>query len=83
MKNLFVYYLAILLPLLCLAIMNAEGDVTAIVFSILLLFYALVYHPLISGNRLLALKVISKESFYKTFIPFWNQKFFKALYFTS
>ena len=50
-------------------------------FTIGLFFYALVYHPFISGKRLLALRTIDKFQFINNFIPFWNFKYFDILFF--
>ncbi len=51
------------------------------IFTLLLAIYALIYHPIISGLRLVALGIISKQDLMKCFIPFWPQKFYKSLYF--
>jgi hypothetical protein len=50
---------------------------------ILLLAYIIVYHPLISGLRLLQTHKISKRDFWKNFIPFWNDKYWTFLFFNK
>jgi hypothetical protein len=57
------------------------GFLSNILFVSLLLTYSIIYHPLVSGLRLVALGVISKSELWKTFIPFWNRKYFGILFF--
>lgn len=80
MRSIVLYYLAILLPLIAIAIIAQRNGFTAAEFSIVLLCYALIYHPIITGLRLIALKKISGSDFWKTFIPFWNLRYFGSLF---
>ncbi len=80
MRNIVLYYLAILLPLMAIGIVAQRNGFTATEFSIVLLCYALIYHPSITGLRLIALKKISGSQFWKSFIPFWNLQYFGSLF---
>ena len=81
MKNIFVFYTLIFAPLVILYFWGFTGKVDAITFSVYLFVYALFYHPFISGMRLLQIGKIKPNEFAKNFIPFWNKKYFKSLYF--
>jgi len=80
MKNIFIYYLAILLPWLPLIWWLRTGQST--LFVIFLLFYSSVYRLFTDGYRLLAKGVIEKKDMWKVIIPFGRAKYFKALYFS-
>ncbi|WP_162550043.1 hypothetical protein [Hymenobacter nivis] len=43
--------------------------------------YVFVYHPTLVGLRLLDKHVITKADFAKTYIPFWNQRYFSQAFF--
>lgn len=81
MKNIMVYYLTIIIPLATLVLLMKGGEITSTAFTILILIYGLLYHPYISGRRLIDLAVIEKSNFYKNFIPLWNFRFFSKLFF--
>ncbi len=83
LKNISVFYILICLPLALLVLAAKYHYVTSEVFTFILLGYALIYHPLISGLRLLACNKISKGKFWSTFIPFWNWKYFGFLFFNK
>lgn len=70
----------IITPLLLLILFLKKGDITSVFFTISLLFYGIIYHPLISGIRLFLLNKIEKSEIPKTLIPFWNLRFAKDLY---
>jgi hypothetical protein len=76
----FFYYFMILTPLLLLILFAKKGDISSAFFTISILFYGVIYHPLISGIRLFLLNKIGKKDIPKTLIPFWNLKFAKDLY---
>lgn len=80
MKNLIKFYLAIFLPLILIVILAVFDIIGPTLFVILLFGYAFIYHPFISGKRLLAIHEINKEDFWKNFIPFWNSKYFVDLF---
>jgi hypothetical protein len=80
MKNIIVYYIFIFVPMTALAIGAKTHLLSALSFSVLLLTYALIYHPLLSGLRLVALNKITKEQLWLNFIPGWNWKYFSDLF---
>ncbi len=80
LKNVFVYYCLILLPMLFFALGIKFQFITSATFVFGLLFYSLVYHPAVSGLRLLALNQITKKQFWNNFIPGWNWKYYNTLF---
>lgn len=84
MKKLFVYYLLIFIPIipfvLCIWIPSFRNRVNPIFGGVYILVYALIYHPIISGFRLLALGKIRRKEFFYNFIPAWNLKYFEYLF---
>jgi hypothetical protein len=61
MKSLFAYCLAIILPMFALSVGARLDYLHASGFTTLLLFYALIYHPLVSGLRLLKANKIDRK----------------------
>jgi hypothetical protein len=79
MKSLITYYLvAIFFPLLIFIFLffNNNNEI----FVILLILYALIYRPIIDGNRLIKKGVIKKNEFWKLFIGYAHIKWFSELY---
>ena len=80
MKSLITYYLlAIILPVLLLALLIQNGYKNT--FVITLLFFALIYRPLLDGNRLIKKGVIKKNEIWKLFVFYGHIKWFRKLYF--
>ncbi len=77
MKNIFIYYLAILLPIPLLIWSLYNNSIT---FFIILMFNV-VYRGFIDGQRLVEKKIINKKDLWKAFMPFWKFKYFRSLYF--
>jgi hypothetical protein len=77
MKNLLKYYILILFPIPILAWTAIQKH--NILFLVLILTYFL-YRCIIDYYRLLSIGIIEKKDFWKTLIPFWNLKYFKAMY---
>lgn len=77
MKNLFIYYLLIFIPL---PILFYIGKLKSELFIFSFILY-LVYRGFLDANRLVKIGVISKKDFYQSFIPFWKLKYFYELYF--
>ena len=51
-------------------------------FAWLLVIYCAIYHPLISGLRLMSLGIIRESDLPKAFIPgYYNWKYFSILFF--
>jgi len=80
LKVLPFYLFLIATPLLIMVLFSKMGSVNSTEFTISLLFYSLIYHPLISGIRLYFLGVIHKKDIIKNLIPFWNFKFYPQLF---
>ena len=81
MKSIINYYILIFIPIILLSIFGRNHIIGDNVFVFLLFFYALIYHPFISGLRLLAGNKITKRQLWRTFIPGWNSKYFSFLFF--
>lgn len=77
MKNLFLYYLLILLPIPLLVVLLLEDTMT---FFIGLLVY-FFYRGIVDGFRLYKLGKIAKKDIWKTNIAFYQFKYFETLYF--
>ena len=45
------------------------------------LIYALIYRPILHIVRLLSLKAIEEKDAWKFFLPFYNVKYFRTLWF--
>jgi hypothetical protein len=80
-KNIIAYYLLIVLPLAGLVLLVKMQEVSSSFFFVGLLVYALLYHPLISGLRLVNSGKIKRSEFLYNFIPLWNLKYFGFLFF--
>ena len=82
LHKLLYFYLLIFIPLTFIVALIKIGLLSSSTFTIGLFFYALTYHPFISGKRLLALlRIIDKLEFINNFITFWNFKYFDILFF--
>lgn len=79
MKDLIIYYFLIILPVPVFIIMYKMEFYWS--FIALLLFYALIYRPIIDGLRLKRKGIIEKKEFWKCFIPSWRFKYSKELYY--
>ncbi|GET30808.1 hypothetical protein [Prolixibacter sp. SD074] len=78
MKNIFIYYLVILLPFIPLVWLVFSPYI--LTFVIALLFYATIYRGLTDYFRLRA-KGYKGYDLRRLFIPFYGHiKYFKALY---
>jgi hypothetical protein len=83
MKNIITFYLLILIPLALLVFGAKWQYISEKAFFVLLMIYALAYHPFISGLRLVTNKKIPMSSFWLNFVPFWNLKYFRFLFFNE
>jgi len=81
LKSTLNFYVLIIVPLLTLVLLSKLNLISDQFFVIVLLLWALIYHPYVSGKRLMAIGKIKKEDFLLNFIPFWNMKFFDSLFF--
>lgn len=78
MKNILIYYFAILLPI-PLLVWNAYHN--SMTFFVLLMIYVTIYRSFVDGQRLIEKRIINKNELWKAFIPFWTSMHFRQLYF--
>jgi hypothetical protein len=81
MKNILNFYIIILSPFVILMLFVKFNLIDNYTWAIFLIIYCLVYHPLISGLRLIAANKIKKNELWHCFIPGWNWKHFSFLFF--
>ena len=79
MKNIIVYYLAILLPIPLLIWLSKTNNSDW--FTFLLLVYALPYRTLIDGMRLISKRLMRWNENWKLFIPGQRLEYTRELYF--
>lgn len=80
-KNLIIFYFLLGVPLFLLILLGKYTFITPAEFALGIAVYIFIYHPMILGLRLIATSRISNSEFWKTFIPFWNMKYFGFLFF--
>ena len=82
-KNLLLFYFILVTPLICLLLLVKEGQINSKTFAIFMIFYLLIYHPFISGIRLVQSGKISGSKYWYNFIPGWNVRHFRFLFFNK
>jgi len=80
MKNSFVYYLTIFIPLIILNNLLQSDSIDATWFVISIFAYAFIYRMITDYYRLLSRHAIEKKDFWKLLIPGARFKYFKSLY---
>jgi len=80
MKNILLYYSAILFPLGVIIWLGTEDLISSTLFVGLLLFYLLIYRTYTDGRRLYDKGLISKKDIWKVIIPGSHFQYFKELY---
>jgi len=80
MKNIFIYYLSITIPVVAIVALRKSELITSTWFVILLFAYLLIYRVYIDGKRLIDKGIIEKKDFWKMIIPGQQLKYFKELY---
>jgi hypothetical protein len=83
MKKIYLFYLLIFLPLIMIVLAAKYHYFLASVFTWSLIVYCLVYHPLISGIRLIENNKIDRSELWLSFVPFWNWRYFSFLFFNK
>jgi hypothetical protein len=81
MQSILKFYILISIPFASIILLSMVGWISGTIFGFLLFVYFLLYHPFISGLRLLHSNKISKKQFWKNFIPGWNSKYLNFLFF--
>ena len=80
MKNLFVFYLLILVPFGIILWLNKADLIDGMTFAGLLLFYVLIYRTFTGGKKLADKNIIAKKDIWKMIIPGNRLQYFKELY---
>lgn len=81
LTNIWVYYFAIITPLIILILSRKLFYINSNTFVILLLLYVSIYRTLIDGYRLYYKNIIDRKDIWKRSIPGWFPfKYFKELY---
>lgn len=75
MKRYLLFMVTLAIPLVVLVWLNWKHEISSAAFTVLMLVYALLYHPLISMVRLVALGSLAKKDIWKSLVPFWNWKY--------
>lgn len=83
LRNILLYYLFITTPVIFLILSHTYKWLNAVSFVVVLMIYSLIYHPLISGLRLIALSKIKPWMIWFCFVPGVTMIFFRHLYFPS
>ena len=83
MRNKLVFYGLIFPPLAAMITATKFGSITSGIFAMSLAVYVFLYHPGVSGIRLIHLDKLTRKNFWKMFIPFWSTKYFKNLFLDS
>lgn len=79
MKNIVVYYFAIVLPLVGLLMLAGTGHSGW--FALGMLAYAFPYRVLIDGMRLVSKRMLRWNQLWKLLIPWNHYEYWKPLYF--
>lgn len=80
MKNIFVFYIALLAPLSILVPVFQQKLLPSGISIFLLLMYVLVYRTYIDGMRLVCKNLIKRKDIWKVATHGWRVKYFKELY---
>ncbi len=80
MKNLFLYYLSIFVPLGLIIWLSKIESIDSLYFILLFFFYALIYRTYLDGYRLYKKNIILKKDIWKMIIPGNRFEYFKELY---
>ena len=80
MKNLFVYYLAILIPVSIIVYIYAIELIGFTTFLVLIMAYLLLYRTWTDGSRLAAKGIIKRQDRWKMMLPGMHMKHFTELY---
>ena len=83
MKNILVYYFAILVPLAILFSLSQLGYVGPRSLVLLFLFYLVVYRTYVDGLRLVAKDLISRKDIWKLMLPGSRSAYVRELYFET
>ena len=80
MRNLFLYYIAILLPLGIVVYFYLTDYLGFTAFLILIIAYLLIYRTWVDGSRLASKGIIDKKDRWRMMLPGMHMKHFTELY---
>lgn len=80
MKNIWVYYTAIFVPLVLIILLTNYNLLASWPFIIALFLYVFVYRTFVDGKRLVSKNIITNKDIWKLLIPGTRFEYFKALY---
>jgi len=80
MKNLKIYYFAIIVPIIIIFIFYKFQIIDSTYFLILFFIYATIYRTYTDSKRLIDKKIIPKKDFWKLLIPGTHIEYFRELY---
>lgn len=80
LKNLFVYYLAILIPIVAILFLYGTEMIGFTTLLVLTIAYLLIYRTWTDGSRLAAKGIIPKKDRWKMMLPGMHMKHFTELY---
>jgi hypothetical protein len=80
MKNTFIYYCAIMIPMFVLVLAAKNHVLSSTAFVVLLGLYLLIYRTITDSVRLISKNIISKKDFWKLLLPGSHFKYFRELY---
>ena len=75
MKRYLLFMLTLAIPLIVLVWLTWKHEISSAAFTVLMLIYALFYHPLISVIHLVSLGFVARKDIWKSLVPFWNWKY--------
>jgi hypothetical protein len=80
MKNIFIYYLITLLPIVMIVWLKKTASINSTQFVGLLFFYLFIFRTYVDGKRLSDKNIIQKKDIWKMIIPGKRFKYFRELY---
>lgn len=80
MRNLLVFYLCIIAPLVILYWVNKSNLINETWFVFSILFYGMIYRTYTDGKRLADKQLIQKNEIWKMIIPGKRLQYFRELY---
>jgi len=81
LKKIWLYYLLLFSPFILFFFLR--DNINSTLFVLGLIVYGFIYHPIISGLRLLQSGKIERSKFWYNLIPGWNSKYFMFLFFNK
>jgi hypothetical protein len=80
MKNIIVYYFAVIVPVVIIFLLRQTNMINSNWFVYSFCFYLFIYRTYIDGRRLADKRLIEKKDIWKIIVPGQRFRFFKDLY---